>query len=77
MDGALSEMDKLYPNMVEEKLKLQCNLFRSQNGVSVSSTFIRELLSALEKHSDYHTKERNDDNVLEQYQFLWFLRLVH
>lgn len=63
--------------MVDEKLRHQCDLFRGKNGVSVNSTFIRELLTALEGHASFPTKERNDDNLMEQYQFLWSLKLVH
>ena len=77
IDGVLNEMDKLYPNMVEEKLNLQCNLFRSQNAITISDTFMRELLKSLEIYASFHKMDHSNDNVLEHYQFLWLLKLVN
>ena len=77
MDTVIADFDKLYPNLTDERLRCQCKLFRSPYAVSVSATFVRELTKMLERVSSFTDNDMTGDNVLEQYQFLWLIKLVH
>ena len=61
----------------ETKLNLQSSMFRSKFWVSISSTFISELLDSLEYFNQFVDEEMNDENILEQYQFMWIIKLAH
>ena len=60
-----------------EKIRIQASLFRSKFAVSVSAKFITELSTALESFSDFAEGNMTDDNILDQYQFMWIIKLIH
>ena len=45
IDSIISELDGLYPNLINERTTCQCKLFRSPNAVSMTSPFIKGTLS--------------------------------
>jgi hypothetical protein len=77
VDSVISELDKLFPDLVDERLQCQTKLFRSPYAVSISNTFVEELVMALKNYSSFVQEEMTDDNLLQQYQFLWLLTLAH
>lgn len=77
VDTTMSELDSLYPDLVKERLKCQSDLFRSQYSVTVSATFVEEIVKALESFSTFTDETMTDENVIEQYQFLLIIKLVH
>ena len=60
-----------------EKLRIQSSLFRSRFAVSVSTKFITELSTALESFSDFADGNMKDENIIDQYQFMWIVKLIH
>jgi hypothetical protein len=77
MDAVLSKMDSLLPDLQTERLQCQAALFRSKYAVSISSVFIKELVKALERFSTFTEEKMTDENLLQQYEFLWLISLVH
>lgn len=76
MDEVITKMDALYPDLVKEKLECQNKLFRSTHAVTLSTRFVTELTNSLENFTDFIGGSMSDDNILEQYQFLWISKLV-
>ena len=60
-----------------EKIRIQSSLFRSRFAVSVSAKFITELNTALESFSEFADGNMTDENILDQYQFMWIVKLIH
>ena len=77
IDSVISEMNQLEPNAITEKVTLQCKLLRSESAVSLSSTFVEELVRALEIFQSFMTDPLSDKTVLQQFQFLWLIKLVN
>ena len=77
MDTVLSQFDSVYPDLVEERLECQTKLFRSQYAITVSSSFAKELIKTLEKFVTFTEQEMTDENILQQYEFLWIIGLTH
>jgi hypothetical protein len=77
------DMDKVLQSWMgdimdkSEKIKVQASLFRSKFAVSVSAKFVAELSTALASFSDFAEGNMTDDNILDQYQFMWIIRVVN
>ena len=77
IDSVIQQMDALYPDLVQEKLKLQTQLFRSSYAITISNNYITEVANTLEYFCGFVGENMTDDNLLEQYQFLWISKIVN
>ena len=77
IDIILKEMSQLQTNSNESQTSLQSKLFRSENSVSVRATFVRELIKAMNKFSTFISEPQKDENILQQYQLGWLIKLAH
>lgn len=76
IEAVLSKMDALYPDLIDEKLECQTSLFRSQYGPAVSYRFVEQVTKALERYSKFVEGDMTDENIYDQYQFLWLASIV-
>ena len=76
-DIILKEMSQLQTNSNENQVSLQSKLFRSENSVSVRATFVDELLKAMNKFNSFISEPKEDENILQQYQLGWLIKLTH
>ncbi|CAI2369874.1 unnamed protein product [Moneuplotes crassus] len=74
MDADIQKLNFL--NFDDEHLTTQTRLYRCQHGVSITMTFIKELIKAMERFTDFLDQEMNDENILQQYELLWILCAV-
>jgi hypothetical protein len=65
----MEEIDGLDPSLHNNRLECQTALFRSEFSTSISATFFKQLIQALEHFPDFIKGDMTNENLLDQYQF--------
>ncbi|CAI2362161.1 unnamed protein product [Moneuplotes crassus] len=76
-DKILKNLNSLDLKSEDQKLKYQSELYRSKYCCNITSTFAEELVKSLQAFVKFCDNEMNDDNILQQYEFLCVLQIVN
>ncbi|CAI2359604.1 unnamed protein product [Moneuplotes crassus] len=76
VEEAISLIERLDDESFDSMFKYQARLYRGEFGPNISTTFVKEVIKCIEKYSDFVSQEMTEENLLQQYQFMWVLEIV-
>ncbi|CAI2387911.1 unnamed protein product [Moneuplotes crassus] len=76
VEETISLIKRLDDESFDNIFKYQARLYRGEFGPNISTTFVQEVIKCFEKYSDFVSQEMTEENLLQQYQFMWVLEIV-